>query len=141
MSGLPRAAIIRTALLALGIPQLLIGGWALFAPSGWHETFPGGGREWHPLYGPFNEHLVTDVGSLFVALGLLLVLAGIWLDRRLVQAAAIAYLAFEIPHLVFHLGADDVLPTADRIVSTTVLVLTVVVALSVLALTRSRAAT
>ncbi len=47
----------------------------------------------------------------------MLILAAVWMGRRLVQAALISYLVFQIPHTVFHLGADDVLPTGDRVAS------------------------
>ena len=32
--------------------------------------------QWLPLYGAFDQHLATDVGSTFVALGLALILSG-----------------------------------------------------------------
>jgi alkylhydroperoxidase family enzyme len=131
-----RPGLVRAGLLALAVPQAAIGLWALISPSGWYDTFPGAGREWLPAYGSFDEHLATDVGAALFALGLLLALAAVWLDRRVVQAALIGYLAFEIPHFVFHLGADDALPTGDRIVSGTVIGLTIIVAGLLLALTR-----
>jgi alkylhydroperoxidase family enzyme len=131
-----RPGLLRAGLLALAIPQIAIGLWALISPSGWYETFPGAGRHWLPAYGSFDEHLATDIGAGFLALGVLLALAGVWLDRRAVQAALIAYLAFEVPHFVFHLGADDVLPTGDRIVSWVVLASSIAVAGGLFALTR-----
>src|SRR5918994_2332280 len=135
-----RRAIIRVGLLLLGLPQALIGLWALVAPRDWFETFPGAGHSWLPAYGAYNEHLATDVGGTFVAIGLVLVLAAVYLERRLVQVALIAYLVFEIPHFVYHLGADDRLSSGDQIASATTLALTVLLALALLALTRRRPA-
>jgi hypothetical protein len=86
-----RGRIVRLGLLLVGVPQLAIGLWALISPSGWYANFPGAGNEWLPLYGSYDEHLATDVGSTFVALGLALIIAAIWLDRRAVQLALIAY--------------------------------------------------
>ena len=51
-----------------------------------------------------------------------------YLERRLVQVALVAYLAFEIPHFIYHLGADDALASGDRIASAVTLALTVVLA-------------
>jgi alkylhydroperoxidase family enzyme len=124
----------------LALPQALIGIWALLAPAGWFETFPGAGHNWLPAYGAYNEHLATDVGATFVALGLLLLGAALYLERRLVQVALVAYLAFEIPHFIYHLGADDALASGDRIASAVTLALTVVLAVALLTLTRQRLA-
>jgi alkylhydroperoxidase family enzyme len=135
-----RRAIIRVGLLLLGLPQALIGLWALVAPMDWFETFPGAGHSWLPAYGAYNEHLAIDVGGTFVAIGLVLVLAAVYLERRLVQVALIAYLVFEIPHFVYHLGADYRLSSGDQIASATTLALTVLLALALLALTRRRPA-
>jgi AhpD family alkylhydroperoxidase len=131
-----RRAITRVGLLLLGLPQALIGLWALVATRDWFETFPGAGHSWLPAYGAYNEHLATDVGATFVAIGLLLVLAAVYLERRLVQVALITYLVFEIPHFVYHLGADDRLSNGDQIASATTLALTVLLALALLASTR-----
>ena len=60
---------IRFLLLALGVPQALIGLWALLGPHSFYADFPAGTDGWVHVLGPFDEHLVTDVGALFVALG------------------------------------------------------------------------
>jgi alkylhydroperoxidase family enzyme len=129
-------AIFRGGLIVLAVPQALIGLWALFAPRGWFDTFPGAGHHWLPAYGAYNEHLATDVGGTFVALGLLLLGAAVFLERRLVQVALVAYLAFEIPHFIYHLGADDALSNGDQGASAVTLALTVVLAVALLVLTR-----
>jgi hypothetical protein len=117
---------IRAGLIALGGVQLGIGLWALVDTHGWFTTFPGAGHHWLPAYGGYNAHLAVDVGATFVALGALLLLAALWLERRLVQAALIVYLLYAVPHLVYHLGADDALPSGDRIASDLTLALSVI---------------
>jgi alkylhydroperoxidase family enzyme len=107
----------RLVLILLALPQLVIGVWALVAPRDWFATFPGAGKQWLPLFGPYNEHLATDVGATFLALGVLLVLAAVWMERRLVQAAAIAYLVYQLPHTVYHLTSDDPMSTGDEILN------------------------
>ncbi|THG33623.1 hypothetical protein E6C64_03485 [Naasia lichenicola] len=59
-----------TALLAA-----YVGVWATVAPRGFYESFPGFGFTWISIDGPFNEHLIRDVGAMYVALGTLTVAA------------------------------------------------------------------
>ena len=70
---------IRFLLLSLGLPQGLIGVWALFAPRSFYDDFPVGTDGWVNVLGPFDEHLVTDVGALFIGLALLLTIAAVTL--------------------------------------------------------------
>jgi hypothetical protein len=53
--------------------------------------------------GPYNEHLVRDVGELNLALTVVTVFALVVLTRTLVLAAALAWLVYSVPHLVYHL--------------------------------------
>lgn len=125
---------IRFVLLALGVPQALIGLWALLAPSSFYDDFPAGTSGWVEVLGPFDEHLVIDVGALFVALGFLLVFAAVRLRRETVLVAAIAWLIFAIPHLVWHLFNLEPYDTANAIANTATLTWTVVGGLLVLLL-------
>ncbi|MBY5162161.1 hypothetical protein KR546_06625 [Nitriliruptoria bacterium AS10] len=76
-----------------------VGGWALLAPASFYADFPFG-RSWVALDGPFNEHLVRDVGALQLALG---VVAGLAVTRPwLTGVAALATLVFAVPHLAYH---------------------------------------
>jgi len=123
---------VRVGLVLLAVPQLLIGVWATLSPSGWFDTFPGGGRNWLPLYGSYDQHLVADVGSTFLALGVLLVLAAVWMERRVVIAASVAYLIYQIPHTIFHLGHDDALSSGDQIANGIALILSIILAVGIL---------
>lgn len=116
---------LRIALLALGLPQFAIGVWALASPKGWHESFPGFGRQWLGNFGPYNQHLSTDVGATFAAIGVLMLIAAWLLDHRTVVIALVVYLVYAIPHTVFHLIHDDVLSTGDRVFEGIVLTVTV----------------
>lgn len=136
-----RRGVIRGGLLVLAIPQGAIGLWALFAPSGWYENFPGAGRSWLPAYGAFDEHLASDVGAFLLALAVLLVFAAIYMERRLIRVALGTYLVFAVPHLVFHLGADDrLVATGDQIASGVSVALTVALPIALLFLSRQRPA-
>jgi hypothetical protein len=94
---------LRIGLLLLVASSLTVGLWALLAPHSFYDDFPLPGRDWVSTLGPYNEHLVRDVGSLNLALGVLLMFAAVVLERRLVQASLVAWLAYAVPHFLFHL--------------------------------------
>lgn len=102
--------------VALGYPavvSLQIGAWALLAPRSFYDDFPGFGRAWVSVDGPFNEHLVRDVGALNLALAAVLVAAAIRLTRPLVTTAAIASLVWGVPHVVYHAVETDGYASGD----------------------------
>ena len=76
--------------------------WALPFPRSFYDDFPVPGWAWVSTLGPYNEHLVRDYGAMNLALGVLLVSAAVFLERRLVRVALVTYLAFATPHFVFH---------------------------------------
>ena len=92
---------IRTVLAALGLVQLVDGLYALLAPHAFYSDFPLG-RGWVAALPAYNEHLVRDVGGLFLATGLVLVAAAWFYERRLAIIACASYLLFAIPHAIYH---------------------------------------
>lgn len=62
------------ALFYLGLTSLIVGLWAQFFPQEFYDHFPGLGV-WVAGDGPYNEHLIRDVGGLNLALTTLAVLA------------------------------------------------------------------
>lgn len=128
---------IRTLLLLLGIPQGLIGLWALLAPRSFYDGFPVGTDGWVNPLGPFDEHLVRDVGALFVGLAVLMTVAAIRLRRPLVRLAAAVWLIFAVPHAIWHLGNLEPFGTADAIANVATLAWTVVGGILALALARA----
>jgi hypothetical protein len=113
--------LLRGGLIALGVPNVLTGGWALLAPHGWFGTFPGGGRHWVSALGAYDEHLVRDFGATLLGIGLLLIFAGIALERLLVLAALGTNLVFSLPHFIFHIANKDQLATSDYVVNNVLL--------------------
>ncbi len=105
---------------ALAAPQLIIGVWALVAPTHWFESFPGFGPRLVAGEPPFNQHLASDVGAGFFATGVALVVAASLGRRTGVVVALAAYAAFTIPHVVYHAmheapgltGSEDLLNVA-----------------------------
>jgi hypothetical protein len=108
---------IRWGLLGLAAPVVVVGGWALFAPHNWYDEFPVGTGHWISALGAFDEHLVRDFGSLYLALGSLLVFAAVTLDRLLVQAVLGASLVFQVPHFIFHAANTEPFSVANNIVN------------------------
>nr|MBA2522499.1 hypothetical protein [Solirubrobacterales bacterium] len=97
----PSGAVVRAVLGVLAAVQLTDGIYALLAPRAFFDDFPIG-RGWVAALPAYNEHLVRDVGSLFLATGIVLLAAAIYLERRLVLVALVSYLAFAVPHFVYH---------------------------------------
>jgi hypothetical protein len=93
---------VRLGLVALAVPQLLTGGWALLDGAGWYESFPGFDPRLVAAEPPFNAHLAADTGAGFLATAVALAMAAWWGDRRVVRLALATYLAFAVPHLVYH---------------------------------------
>jgi hypothetical protein len=129
-----REGPIRLGLAALVIPAAWVGLWAAIAPRSFYDDFPGW-SDWVAPLGPYDEHLVRDVGAFQLGLLTVAVLALVTLDRRLVQAAALAAVVSGIPHLVYHLTTTGSLSTADNAVSLFGLAAPPLVALALLSLT------
>jgi hypothetical protein len=108
---------VRAGLVGLAVPVLIVGGWALIAPHNWYDNFPVGTGHWISGLGPYQEHLVRDFGSLYLALGLLLVFAAIVLDRLLVGAVLAASLVFQVPHFIFHAANTEPFSTGNNVVN------------------------
>lgn len=131
----------RTARVLLAVaaaPYVLVGTWALAAPRRFYDSFPGLGRHWVDVDGPYNEHLVRDVGHLNLALAVVLV-AGVVLGyRALVATGALAALVSAAPHLLYHALNRDGFDTADQVLSLASLAVGVLVPAVVLWLSLSR---
>lgn len=124
-------ALVRLVLVSLGGLQVLYGLYALLAPRGFYDDFPFG-RSWVSAYPSYSEHLVRDVGSLFVATAVMLLFAAYWLSRPLVIAAVVSWLLYSVPHTIYHAFNLEALSTGDAIVEIASLAGTVALPLWVL---------
>ncbi len=131
----PRS-LVRVGLLAIGGPQLIVGIWAVFAQVSFFNQFPGIGIAWLPEFGPYNDHLAADAGAGLLAAGVLAIAAAIVPERRVVQVALAGWLAFAIPHTVFHVLAHDVLPGFANIANFAMLGLAVIVPIALIPVSR-----
>lgn len=133
-----RAQATRAVLLVLAAAALYVGAWALFAPASMFDSFPGFGRAWLRTLGPYNEHLVRDVGGFNLMMAALFIWAAVTLDRRLVRAAALTSLLFALPHLIFHAFHLDGLAVGDQVAQMGSLSLAVVLPLVAVVLAAGR---
>lgn len=123
----------RVCLILLTIVALSLGGWAYFAPLNWYSTFPGMGMHWLPVLGPYNEHFVKDVGSLFFGLAVLSALALYYLrNRPVVVITAVSWSVFNVLHLIYHLGMLHMYGPRDAILNAVALSLALLVSLLLL---------
>ncbi len=105
--------IARWALALIAALMLPTALQAAFTPKSWFDDFPFG-RGWVAAEGGgYDEHLVRDVGVLFLAL-ILVTAWAVW-KRQAVLAVAVAWLLQGVLHLVYHIGHLDGLGTVDKV--------------------------
>jgi hypothetical protein len=118
----------QVAATVLTLSAAYVGVWALLAPRSFYDDFPLPGRDWVSLAGPYDEHLVRDVGGLYLALGVLTLWATLRPRTDLLAIVGIAWEVFSVPHLLFHAGHLDGLASSDKVAETTSLGATVLLA-------------
>ena len=116
----------RVLLIVIAAGNAAVGLWAAIAPESFFDNFPGGGRHWVAVDGPFNEHLVRDVGVLNLALGAVVLAALLRPTRYLVQVAAGAELIYSLPHFLYHAAHLDLFGSGDKVALMGSLSLTVI---------------
>jgi hypothetical protein len=136
-----REWVVRVVLVVWAAVSVQLGIWAALAPRSFYDDFPGFGREWVRVDGLYNEHLVRDFGALNLALAVVTIAALITLSRPLVIAVAVAWLAWSVPHFVYHLRHLDMFSsTGDKVANVFLLGSLPVLAVVVLVVTLRRPA-
>ncbi len=107
--------LVRPVLALLALSAVQIGLWILVAPRSFYDDFPGLGRAWVSVDGPYNKHLLRDFGNGQLVLAAILVAAFLRPERYLVRVAALAELLFAVPHLAYHATHLDVYDTGDKV--------------------------
>jgi hypothetical protein len=133
-----RRRFLRVCLLLLTLQAGVVGIWALLWPEQFFRDFPGFGRAWVGALGPYNEHLVRDVGGLYVGWMILFGWAAVTLDRVLLKVVMLAWLPFAVAHLIFHLSDAGRLTGSDQVLSIAALAIAVVLPILVLSRIRRR---
>ena len=103
---------VLAGLWVLGIFGLYTGIQQQFLPRVFYDQFPGFGMSWVSTDGPFNEHLMRDLGGANLALTFLIFLAIARPTAYLVRGVAIAVLIAQVPHFVYHALHLDLLPNS-----------------------------
>ena len=104
----------RACMALICLYSLAIGAIAAFAPHAFYEDFPFLAH-WVNLLPPYNEHLVTDVGGLYLGFAVVAGWAAWRPERTLVLAAATGFLLAAVLHLAFHAAHLDNFGAADAI--------------------------
>ncbi|CAN5431435.1 hypothetical protein BH10ACT2_BH10ACT2_07540 [soil metagenome] len=101
------------SLLLIAISMAPVGLQAAFTPRSFFDDFPLG-RGWIAKEGgAYDEHLVRDVGVLFLAL--VIVTAWTALRSRPARPVAVAWLVQGVLHVWYHVGHLDGYGTADKV--------------------------
>ncbi|HEY3750779.1 MAG TPA: hypothetical protein VGL80_16415 [Pseudonocardiaceae bacterium] len=122
---------LRGGLVFLIVVQAVVGGWQYFFSRSFYDHFPT-----VALDPPFNQHLMSDVGGLGLALTAVLVFAAVHLEYRLVCAALTGYIVYAATHVLFHLTHLDGFSTAEAVENLVLLVGDVVIPVLLLVLAR-----
>lgn len=93
---------------------LYIGALAAFAPHTFYSDFPFV-THWVDLLPPYNEHLVTDVGGLYLGFAVVFGWAAWRPERNLALAASTGFLLTAVLHLIFHASHLSGFGTADAV--------------------------
>jgi hypothetical protein len=89
---------LRAGLLTLATLQAFVSLWQYFFPRAFYDHFPT-----VKLDPPYNEHLLSDVGGLGLALTAMIFFAAYVMERNVVLAALSGYLIYAFTHFMFHI--------------------------------------
>ena len=127
----PRRYLLATGTLTAS--ALYVGSWAAVGPRSFYDAFPGLHRVWVGVDGPFNEHLVRDVGGLYLALAVAGLVALLRQETVATLMLGGAWTVFGTVHLTYHLhhlgayGAIDVVGNVVALGGTLLLALDLLV--------------
>ncbi|MBM3666725.1 MAG: hypothetical protein FJW90_04470 [Actinobacteria bacterium] len=123
---------IRIGLVYLAATVGLVAAMILVSPRAFYDDFPTGSWAWVSALPPYNEHLLRDFGAAGLGLAVLAGLAAWWMDRRVVQAAAICLFVGSLPHAIYHGTTFESYSTASNVFSFGGLVLQTLLPLAIL---------
>lgn len=89
-------------MVLIALSGAYLGGWATISPESFYRDFPGLGFHWVSVDGPYNEHLIRDVGTLNLAMALIATVAAVRLGPIIVGAVCAGWLVYSIPHQLYH---------------------------------------
>jgi len=96
-------AAVRICLGVLGLSALAIGLPASFAPETFYTDYPFF-TALVSLLPPYNEHLITDVGGLYLGFGIIFIWAMIQPSRQLIIPVCAGWIVAQALHFAFHVS-------------------------------------
>jgi hypothetical protein len=108
----PRSARLALALLCLAAASVGIP--ATLAPHAFYADFPFFAH-WVELLPPYNRHLVTDAGGLYLGFATVFAWGAVRPEPTLVRAACTGWLLAATLHLAFHATHLSDFGTADAV--------------------------
>ncbi len=100
----PSRRVILALTAAIG---LYVGAWAEFFPRAFYASFPGLGLHWVSMDGAYDEHLIRDVGSFYLALTAVSIAGMIAGTAAAGRIAGLGWTVFGVPHLAYHVTHLD----------------------------------
>lgn len=120
----------RISLAFMGVTSAYAGVFAYFATESFHADFPGLGLRWLPQLGPYNEHLIKDVGAFYLAITVLSFVALANVRKPgVVPMAGATLLVFNVLHFVYHLTMLHMYEPRDQWLNAVLLGLLVVLSI------------
>jgi hypothetical protein len=120
--------VIRICLGVLALSALSIGLPASFSPETFYTDYPFY-TALVKLLPPYNEHLITDVGGLYLGFALMLIWATVKPSKQLVVPLCWGWIVAQALHFAFHIGHLTGFTTSQAVGQTIGLGLYVLIAL------------
>ena len=127
--------LIRICLAVLGLSALSIGIPASFAPETFYTEYPFF-TTLVSLLPPYNEHLITDVGGLYLGFGVIFVWAMVKPTRQLIVPVCVGWIVTQTLHFAFHIDHLTGFTTTEAVIQQTGFVIFILVAAIPLVLLR-----
>ena len=86
---------------------LYVGGWAEFLPRSFYTAFPGLGLHWISMDGAYDEHLIRDVGSFYLALTAVSIAGIVARSAVAGRIAGLGWTVFGVLHFGYHVTHLD----------------------------------
>lgn len=128
----------RTLLALSAAIGLYVGVWAAAIPERFYTSFPGFGLHWIDVDGPYDEHLVRDVGGLYLGLAAAALAALLSREAAAARVVGVAWAVFGVLHLGYHVRHLDG-SAVDRVGNVVTLGASAVIGLALLLPTREGA--
>jgi len=105
----------RIALLISILLAVYVGVWAFALPTSFYASFPGFGLHWVDIDGPFNEHLVRDVGAMYLAVAAASIVGLVRFVAASAPVLGAAWTVFGALHFGYHAAHLDEMSVGDAI--------------------------